>query len=188
MHRAQFPKCFSFLSREANLLKIDSYYIGFALAYFCSYLTCFITSSGCFGCCTKPTPIIAVDEAVNGLRIQGQTVTPTIADGFWSSSTCDVDNSTVQSQRSIPSEGTDPEFVNQGKFCISLLLWNESRLKWTGSDRPRNPTRQKPDPRLNANATYESLLANRRPFPKSVPLSEMVEFLVNVWEQEGKYD
>ncbi|XP_019414464.1 PREDICTED: uncharacterized protein LOC109326221 isoform X1 [Lupinus angustifolius] len=155
---------------------------------------------GCFGCCTKPTPIIAADEAANGLRIQGQAVKkPTISDGFWSSSTCDVDNSTVQSQRSIPSvttlnqnlnhssgtssEGNDPVFVNQG-----LLLWNESRLKWTGSDTPRNPTRQKQHPRLNVNATYESLLTTRRRFPKSVPLSEMVEFLVDVWEQEGMYD
>ncbi|OIV98259.1 hypothetical protein TanjilG_14848 [Lupinus angustifolius] len=69
-----------------------------------------------------------------------------------------------------------------------LLLWNESRLKWTGSDTPRNPTRQKQHPRLNVNATYESLLTTRRRFPKSVPLSEMVEFLVDVWEQEGMYD
>ncbi|XP_038698269.1 uncharacterized protein LOC119995874 isoform X2 [Tripterygium wilfordii] len=59
---------------------------------------------GCFGCCTKPTPIIAVDEPSKGLRIQGFAVkNPGISDGFWSTSTCDLENSAVQSQRSISS-------------------------------------------------------------------------------------
>lgn len=83
----------------------------------------------------KPTPIIAVDEPAKGLKIQGQTVRkPTVSDSFWSSSTCDLDNCAVQSQRSISSvstlnhlfyhsseastAGTDPEFLNQGKFYI----------------------------------------------------------------------
>ncbi|XP_061344541.1 uncharacterized protein LOC133290474 isoform X2 [Gastrolobium bilobum] len=147
----------------------------------------------------KPTPIIAVDEPAKGLRIQGQTVRkPTISDGFWSSSTCDLDNNTILSQRSISSvstlnqilyhsngtstAGTNPEFVNQG-----LLLWNESRLQWIGNDRSRKQNEQKREPRLNWNATYESLLGTRQPFPKPMPLSEMVEFLVNVWEHEGMY-
>ncbi|CAL0327784.1 unnamed protein product [Lupinus luteus] len=150
---------------------------------------------GCFGCCSKLTAIKAVDEATNGQKIQGQTVIkPTTSDDFWSSSTRDVDNSTVQSQISIQSvstlnqilgtstEGNDHEFVNRG-----LLLWNESRLKWIGSDRPKNQTRQTQESRLNANISYETLLGTRRLFAKPVPLSEMVEFLVDVWEQEGMY-
>ncbi|KAK8682936.1 hypothetical protein V6N13_039015 [Hibiscus sabdariffa] len=28
----------------------------------------------------------------------------------------------------------------------------------------------------------------RNPFPRPVPLSEMIDFLVEVWEQEGLYD
>jgi len=95
----------------------------------------------------KPTPIIAVDEPAKGLRIQGQTMRkPTASDGFWSSSPCDLDNSTIQSQRSISSvstlnqilyqsngastPGTEPEYVNQGKsyFGFSFLpttqFWN----------------------------------------------------------------
>ncbi|KAI5416239.1 hypothetical protein KIW84_041331 [Lathyrus oleraceus] len=100
----------------------------------------FACMGGCFGCCVKPTPIIAVDEPAKGLKIQGQSMRkPTTSDGFWSSSPCDLDNSTIQSQRSISSvstlnqilyqsngtstAGTDPEFVNQGKsyfgFCFS---------------------------------------------------------------------
>ncbi|XP_057421353.1 uncharacterized protein LOC130715293 isoform X2 [Lotus japonicus] len=147
----------------------------------------------------KPTPIIAVDEPAKGLRIQGQSVRkPTISDGFWSSSTCDLDNSTIQSQKSISSvstlnnilyhsngtssAGTTAEFVNEG-----LLLWNESRLQWVGSGRSKKQTQQKRDPKLNWNTSYESLIGTRQPFPKSVPLSEMVEFLVDVWEREGMY-
>ncbi|CAN0838626.1 hypothetical protein LINGRAHAP2_LOCUS2258 [Linum grandiflorum] len=38
------------------------------------------------------------------------------------------------------------------------------------------------------NASYESLLGSRNRFTRPVPLSEMVDFLVDVWEQEGLYD
>ncbi|KAF1887317.1 hypothetical protein Lal_00040919 [Lupinus albus] len=148
----------------------------------------------------KRTPIIAVDEPAKGLKIQGQTVRkPTISDGFWSSSTCDLDNSTIQSQRSISSlstlnqilyhsngtsiAGTNSEFVNQG-----LILWNENRLHWTESSRSRKPSQQNREPVLDLNATYESLLGTRQTFRKSLPLSEMVKFLVDVWEHEGMHD
>ncbi|KAG7021782.1 hypothetical protein SDJN02_15509 [Cucurbita argyrosperma subsp. argyrosperma] len=67
----------------------------------------FACMGGCFGCCTKPTPIIAVDEPSKGLRIQGRVVKKrSISDGFWSTSTCDLDNSTIQSQPSISSIST----------------------------------------------------------------------------------
>ncbi|XP_010254416.1 PREDICTED: uncharacterized protein LOC104595391 isoform X3 [Nelumbo nucifera] len=155
-------------------------------------------SRGCLGCCTKPTPIIAVDEPSKGLRIQGRTVKkPSISEDFWSTSTCEMDNSAVQSQRSISSISTsyqvDPhgvgstsnptEFVNHG-----LLLWNQTRQQWVGNRRSENRTQQVQEPRLSWNATYDSLLGTNKPFPQSIPLSEMVDFLVDVWEQEGMYD
>ncbi|KAF8036526.1 hypothetical protein BT93_C2297 [Corymbia citriodora subsp. variegata] len=146
---------------------------------------------GCFGCYTKPTPIIAVDEPTKGLRIQGQTVKkPSFSDDFWSSSTFDVDNGALQSQRSMSSISTltfnqsnDSEFVNHG-----LILWNESRLQWIGNGSSRNQTKQKRGRTLSWNTTYESVLARRTPFARPVPLSEMIEFLVEAWEQEGMYD
>ncbi|KAI5442897.1 hypothetical protein KIW84_011796 [Lathyrus oleraceus] len=142
------------------------------------------TTVGCFGCCVKPTPVIAVDEPAKGLKIQGQSMRkPTTSDGFWSSSPCDLDNSTIQSQRSISSvstlnqilyqsngtstAGTDPEFVNQG-----LLHWNQSRHQWFGRSLSEKQSQEKQESRLNQ---------------KSVPLSELVEFLVDVWEREGMY-
>ncbi|XP_031386909.1 uncharacterized protein LOC116200239 [Punica granatum] len=153
---------------------------------------------GCFGCYSKPTPIIAVDEPAKGLRIQGQAVKqPSFSDGFWSSSTFDLDNSTLQSQRSYSSISTsalnlgstigsmtsEPEFVNHG-----LNLWNESRLQWIGSGRSRSQVKQKRARALSWNSTYESVLTRKTPFPRPVPLSEMIEFLVEAWDQDGMYD
>ncbi|KAK9149637.1 hypothetical protein Scep_008394 [Stephania cephalantha] len=101
-------------------------------------------SRGCLGCCTKPAPIIAVDEPSKGLKIQGRTVKkPSISEDFWSTSTCDMDNSAIQSQRSVSS--------------ISI-------------------SNQVHDPHNGAGST------------SSPPEFEMVDFLVDIWEQEGMYD
>eukprot|EP00262_Sarcandra_glabra_P018494 TRINITY_DN665_c0_g2_i1.p1 TRINITY_DN665_c0_g2~~TRINITY_DN665_c0_g2_i1.p1 ORF type:complete len:161 (-),score=26.58 TRINITY_DN665_c0_g2_i1:240-722(-) len=157
-------------------------------------------SRGCLGCCTKPTPIIAVDEPSKGLKIQGRTINkPTVSEDFWSTSTYEMENSGVQSQRSISSMSTSnqtldshsasgsssnpPEFVNHG-----LLLWNQTRQQWIGNRRPENRTQQVREPMLSWNASYDSLLGTNKPFPQPVPLSEMVDFLVDIWEQEGMYD
>jgi len=92
-----------------------------------------------------------MDEASKGLRTQEQTVTKVDgSDGFWSSSTSELDHSVAHSQRSISSIGTsnnpsDPqssggsqsgptEFVNHGKFAlicslsVGSLLWKQSCL------------------------------------------------------------
>ncbi|KAK1576127.1 hypothetical protein Q3G72_004175 [Acer saccharum] len=54
-------------------------------------------------------------------------------------------------------------------MVAGLLLWNQTRQRcW--------------------NATYDSLLGSNKPFPQPIPLPEMVDFLVDVWEQEGMYD
>ncbi|XP_044463228.1 uncharacterized protein LOC123194130 [Mangifera indica] len=155
---------------------------------------------GCFGCCNKPTPIIAVDEPSKGLKIQGRTVKKfIISDDFWSSSTCDLENSAVQSQRSISSisisnqalnhcsgnngASSHSEFVNHG-----LLLWNQVRLQWIGSSKSKNQNQHGCEANPSWPATYESLLGSRNPFPRPIPLNEMVDFLVDVWEHEGLYD
>lgn len=99
----------------------------------------FEQSRGCFGCCAKSQPVIAVDEPSKGLRIQGKLVRkPSMSDDFWSTSTCDLEVSTVQSHRSMSSisisnqslsqqSGTgnasnNNEFINHGKF-IALMTW-----------------------------------------------------------------
>lgn len=110
-----------------------------------------------------------------------------------------MENSAIQSQRSISSISTSNqtfhqhsgsgsssshiEFVNHG-----LLLWNQSRLQWNGNTRFTNKKQEVGEPSLSWNATYESLLGTNKPFRKPVPLAEMVDFLVDIWEQEGMYD
>ncbi|XP_073116739.1 uncharacterized protein [Elaeis guineensis] len=154
---------------------------------------------GCLGCCAKPTPIIAVDEPSKGLKIQGRTIKkPSMSDDFWSTSTYEMENSGVQSQRSISSisisaqnldhhgagsTSNPSEFINHG-----LLLWNQTRQQWIGNKRHETQLQHVREPRLSWNATYDSLLGINKPFPQPIPLSEMVDFLVDIWEQEGLYD
>ncbi|XP_058226732.1 uncharacterized protein LOC131335418 isoform X2 [Rhododendron vialii] len=109
-----------------------------------------------------------------------------------------MDNSAVQSRGSISSISTSnlimdthgsssgnpsSEFVNHG-----LLLWNQNRQQWIGNKKPENRAQQLHEPKLSWNATYESLLGSSKPFSQPVPLAEMVDFLVDIWEQEGMYD
>lgn len=75
------------------------------------------------------------------------------------------------------------EFVNHG-----LLLWNQTRQRWVGNKKQTSKGQQVRDPKLSWNATYESLLGSNKPFAQPVPLAEMVDFLVDIWEQEGMYD
>ncbi|KAH6761595.1 hypothetical protein C2S52_019028 [Perilla frutescens var. hirtella] len=70
---------------------------------------------------------------------------------------------------------------------VGLLLWNQSRLQWLGTKKPQ-PHRKNQEPVLSWNASYENLLGTSKRFPQPVPLSEMVDFLVDIWDQEGLYD
>ncbi|KAF6156670.1 hypothetical protein GIB67_017806 [Kingdonia uniflora] len=154
-------------------------------------------SRGCLGCCGRPTAI--VDVPTKGLGNQRRVVRkPNISDGIWSTSTGDMENSAIQSQRSISSMNTSkgvdslsgasstsspPEFVNHG-----LFLWNQSRQNWLGNKKSVNRALQDREPRLSWNATYDNLLGTNKSFSQSITLTEMVDFLVDIWEQEGMYD
>ncbi|XP_073032353.1 uncharacterized protein [Primulina eburnea] len=149
------------------------------------------------GCCVKPPLVISVDEPSKGLKIQGQRVKKhNLTEDFWSTSSGTMDHSAFQSHRSISSISTSnqtfdahssagssnhpSDFVNPG-----LLLWNQTRQQWIGNKRSQKHVQE---PKLSWNATYESLLGTNKPFPQPIPLAEMVDFLVDVWEQEGLFD
>ncbi|XP_028791590.1 uncharacterized protein LOC114747431 isoform X2 [Neltuma alba] len=152
---------------------------------------------GCVGCYKKPTLITLEPKEFSK---QSKAVKkPSTSDDFWTTSTHDMDNSAVQSQGSISStsvtnQAPDPhggssktcnptEFVNHG-----LILWNQTRQQWVGNKKPQIQSQQLREPKLSWNATYESLLGSSKPFPQPIPLPEMVDFLVDIWEQEGLYD
>ncbi|KAF7139529.1 hypothetical protein RHSIM_Rhsim07G0157600 [Rhododendron simsii] len=72
-------------------------------------------------------------------------------------------------------------------FKASLLLWNQTRQQWTANKTSQNSAQVR-EPKLSWNASYENLLGTSKPFPQPIPLTEMVEFLVDIWELEGLYD
>ncbi|XP_018481195.1 uncharacterized protein LOC130511121 isoform X2 [Raphanus sativus] len=94
-------------------------------------------------------------------------------------------NQTFDSQSVARNSNPPPEFVNQG-----LLLWNQTRERWVGKERRNNnPPDRNHGSKINWNAaSYDSLLGSNKLFPQPIPLNEMVDFLVEIWEQDGLYD
>ncbi|XP_022731374.1 uncharacterized protein LOC111285933 isoform X2 [Durio zibethinus] len=155
---------------------------GFLPPWISALLTCM---GGFCGCFKNSSPIMQVHD-------QGQNVKRSSpSEDFWSSSAFEMEDSGVQSQRSVSMIGIsnqplDPsgstshpsEFVNQG-----LLLWIQTRQQWLGNKRSEKRAHlQKPT--INWNEVYESFLWINKPFPQPIPLPEMVDFLVDVWKQE----
>ncbi|RXH92074.1 hypothetical protein DVH24_021097 [Malus domestica] len=136
-------------------------------------------SRGCLRCCSQPRLLIPVDEPSNGLRIQGQSVRKnSISEDFWSTSTIEMENNAIQFQKSISSISTSNPLDSHG-----LLLWNQTRNLWLANKQPQRQTQLR-EPRISWNATYESLLGTNKPFRQPIPLPEMIDFLVDIWEQD----
>lgn len=99
-------------------------------------------SSGCLGCFIRPPVNTSASNLSKELGVPGRSAGKrSISEDFWTTSTCDMDNSAVQSQGSISSLGTNnlipdtnggsgsasapSEFVNHGKFLFLLrYIWN----------------------------------------------------------------
>ncbi|KAL9388499.1 hypothetical protein Peur_017104 [Populus x canadensis] len=69
----------------------------------------------------------------------------------------------------------------------AAIAWHESRRKWTG-DQSQQPQRMIKDPIISWSTTYEDLLSTHEPFSEPIPLPEMVDFLVDIWHDEGLFD
>ncbi|CAL0308788.1 unnamed protein product [Lupinus luteus] len=155
---------------------------------------------GCVGRYREPT--LNTDLAVASevpIKQDNAVKKLSTSEDFWTTSTHDMENCTVQSQGSISSTsqmnqvaaphggscktGNHTEYVNHGRN-----LWNQTRQHWVGNKKPESQTQQLREPKLSWNATYESLLGNNKRFRQPIPLAEMVDFLVDIWEQEGLYD
>merc|ERR1739848_517555 len=69
---------------------------------------------------------------------------------------------------------------------VALDQWEKARRAWTA----KPPGYKKPHKRpvLSVDVTYEELLMSNKPFVQTISLQEMVDFLVDCWEQEGLYD
>ena len=79
-------------------------------------------------------------------------------------------------------------------------LWHARRDAWTalspsraaasgdeGGAAAAAPPRRPRAPVIEPDAVYEDLLASTTPFPRPIPLPEMVDFLVDTWIEDGLY-
>ncbi|KAL8522294.1 hypothetical protein ACS0TY_012434 [Phlomoides rotata] len=155
---------------------------------------------GCIGCETSRTKLnSSLHDSFRGQENHALTKSQaSLSEDIWTTSACEVDNVAVQSCGSISSTSALPqmhdvhgagcsskpsEFVNHG-----VILWNQMRQKWIGNKEPASGPQQLRDSKLSWNETYDSLLSCNKPFQQPIPLGEMIDFLVDIWEQEGMYD
>ncbi|CAK9326575.1 unnamed protein product [Citrullus colocynthis] len=138
----------------------------------------------------KPPP------AISGNNLNSRM--PSMSDDFWSTSTCDLDEMlTLQSRQSSFISTTNhnhnhggvtdnlsnhSDFVNHG-----FILWTQSRLRWVGNCVPAKQTKKNHLTGLSWYMTKELVLESKKPYHRRIPLSEMVDFLVEEWEEEGLY-
>ncbi|KAM1441577.1 hypothetical protein ACFXTO_009673 [Malus domestica] len=73
-------------------------------------------------------------------------------------------------------------FINHAE-----VAWQERRREWVG-DQSQKSQRAPREPIMSWTTTYEDLLLSTEPFQEPIPLAEMVDFLVNIWQEEGLYD
>ncbi|RVW13003.1 hypothetical protein CK203_095224 [Vitis vinifera] len=102
------------------------------------------------------------------------------------------------SNEKLPSEGSknvnEEEIPSRKKFVIlslstmvSEIAWHQRRKEWVG-DESQKPKRVHKEPVMSWTTTYEDLLLSTDRFHQPIPLAEMVDFLVDIWHEEGLYD
>ncbi|XP_068491584.1 uncharacterized protein [Phaseolus vulgaris] len=84
-------------------------------------------------------------------------------------------------------------FVNHAE-----IAWHQMRKEWVGnrSKKLERPPRDSIMRHVNSNldiscsltTSYEDLLLSKEPFQQPISLTEMVDFLVDFWHEEGLYD
>ncbi|KAI4347681.1 hypothetical protein L6164_008470 [Bauhinia variegata] len=100
-----------------------------------------------------------------------------------SSSTDEGKRASGKTCRSSHSNGKQSStFVNH-----AAIAWHENRRKWVG-DKCQRPQKMPKDPIISWSTSYEDLLSTNERFAEPIPLPEMVDFLVDIWHDEGLFD
>lgn len=160
---------------------------------------------GCLGGYVRPPPA-ALPEKVNrtskrssnprsrSSNPRSRSQSARSSQGWWMSSSHEMDTNhnsqpirkfsrSVNGSQESGSASTNNDksrFENHG-----LSHWHKQRREWVGRQKPQQ--RKLREPVIKWSSTYEELLGTSRPFTQPVPLPEMVDFLIDVWEQEGLY-
>ncbi|KAJ9695342.1 hypothetical protein PVL29_010699 [Vitis rotundifolia] len=87
-----------------------------------------------------------------------------------------------EESNSIEKEVSDSVFINHAE-----IAWHQRRKEWVG-DQSQKPKRVHKEPVMSWTTTYEDLLLSTDRFHQPIPLAEMVDFLVDIWHEEGLYD
>mmetsp|Transcript_23934 Transcript_23934/g.39351 ORF Transcript_23934/g.39351 Transcript_23934/m.39351 type:complete len:101 (-) Transcript_23934:412-714(-) len=93
-------------------------------------------------------------------------------------------NSSISTSSVTPSpeQAQETPFLNQG-----LVLWEQARSQW----RAKPPGWQRPPrsrPPIDADDLFDDIVSSNRPFPQRVPLPDMVNVLLEIWEADGLLD
>ncbi|CAI9766195.1 unnamed protein product [Fraxinus pennsylvanica] len=94
------------------------------------------------------------------------------------------------SENSTPNELKKPTENNTNNSVFvnhAAIAWQESRRKWIG-DISQRSERMPKDPIISWSMTYEDVLSTNEAFKEPIPLPEMVDFLVDIWQDEGLFD
>lgn len=84
--------------------------------------------------------------------------------------------------------GAGKENLTENKVFVNHaeLAWHQKRTEWVG-DQSKKLQRPPKGSIISQTMTYKDLLLSREPFQQPIPLSEMVSFLDEIWDQEGLY-
>jgi len=91
-------------------------------------------------------------------------------------------NSIANDSKMSVENGKDTSFINH-----AAIAWAEMRSQWTG-DKGKVPKEAAREPIISWCTTYDDLLSTSERFSQPIPLPEMVDFLVDIWYEEGLYD
>ncbi|XP_027935164.1 uncharacterized protein LOC114190468 [Vigna unguiculata] len=92
--------------------------------------------------------------------------------------TCSSEGSRDASKKSTEKE----VFVNHAE-----IAWHQMRKEWVGN-RSTKLERPPKESIVSLTTSYEDLLLSAAPFQQPISLTEMVDFLVDFWHEEGLYD
>ncbi|GAB4836406.1 hypothetical protein Ancab_001318 [Ancistrocladus abbreviatus] len=96
---------------------------------------------------------------------------------------------TTEEQSLESSSSADKEKSPNSEVFVNhaAIAWHENRRKWVG-DRSQRCKRGPKESVISWSMAYEDLLSTNEPFEEPIPLPEMVDFLVDIWYDEGLFD
>ncbi|XP_039005054.1 uncharacterized protein LOC120132341 isoform X1 [Hibiscus syriacus] len=94
----------------------------------------------------------------------------------------DCRKSADKGKRPAEKDASASAFVNH-----AAIAWHENRERWTG-DKSQQSRKISKDQVISWSTTYEELLLTSEPFSQPIPLPEIVDFLVDIWHDDGLFD